>query len=254
MHSIIASIFTLAFASSAHASGFTWLSGVSHSTHIQEHILTFILVIVVLVVLGLIYRAKTANVKNLLIPDAGVTLRNIFEAYAEWILGLGRSILGDHKAKVHFNFYATIFILIFVNNAIGLIPGFLPATENLNTTLAIGMFVFVYFNVYGIKEQGFINYFKHFMGPLALLAPLIFVIEIVSLAVRPISLGLRLRGNMSGDHIVLGIFSELVPLGIPVVFMGLGLFVSFVQAFVFTLLTIVYIGLATDSHAEEGHH
>ena len=86
------------------------------------------------------------------------------------------------------------------------------------------------------------------MGPVWNLAPLIFVIEIISHCVRPLSLALRLRGNMYGDHLVLSIFSDLVPLGVPVIFLFIGLFVCFVQAFVFSLLSMVYISLATEHH------
>ena len=133
-------------------------------------------------------------------------------------------------------------------------PGFLPPTENLNTTLALGVFAFVYYNIQGCKAQGTWNYIKHFAGPLWYMAVLIFPIEIISNLVRPLSLALRLRYNIFGDHVAMGIFSDLVPLFVPVIFLFLGLLVSVIQAYVFSTLTMVYISLATAHHDhDEGH-
>ena len=126
-------------------------------------------------------------------------------------------------------------------------------TPTFNTTFSLGVFVFIYYNFHGIRVQGLVGHLKHFAGPLWYMAPLIFVLEIISHAMRPVTLGLRLRGNMMGDHAVLAIFSELVPYIIPIPFYILGLFVCFMQAFVFTLLTIVYIGMAVETHDHEDH-
>lgn len=118
-----------------------------------------------------------------------------------------------------------------------------PATDNINTTLTLGLFIFIVYNYFGFREHG-IHYLKQFMGPLLLLAPLMVIIEVISHLVRPMSLGLRLQGNMMGDHTVLGIFLDLVPYGLPIVFYGLGLFVCFMQAFVFTMLSMIYVSMA----------
>jgi F-type H+-transporting ATPase subunit a len=134
---------------------------------------------------------------------------------------------------------------------VGVLPGVVPATENFNTTLALGIFSFLVYNFMGIKDAG-MGYLKHFFGPIIWLAPIMFVIELISHFVRPLSLGLRLSKVMLGDHTVVGIFMDLVPIGVPVPFFLLGLFVGFVQAFVFTLLSMVYIALAT-AHDEEHH-
>ncbi len=146
-----------------------------------------------------------------------------------------------------------IFLYIFISNFIGLIPGFLPPTDNINTTLALGVFIFIYYNYQGIRAQGLIGHLKHFMGPVWYLAFLMLPIELISHAVRPVSLALRLRGNMFGDHLVLSIFSGLVPYVVPIIFMVLGLFVCFIQSFVFSLLSMVYISLATAHHDHEEH-
>ena len=257
------------FQSNAFASeGFTWLSetakvtGIEEAFHHQEihhfeHILTFILICVLLIIGALVYRKQTANKELAVVPDKGITFRNITELYGNFILTQCRAVLGEKDAPKYFPFVATIFILIFLSNAIGLIPGFLPPTESINTTLALGVFSFLYFNIKGCKELGTLNYLKHFAGPLWYMAILIFPIEIISTCIRPISLALRLYGNMYGDHMVLGTFSTLAPVAVPVVFMLLGLLVSFIQAYVFIMLSMVYVSLATAHHdhgEEHAHH
>lgn len=237
----------------AHASGYTFLSNVTHALHIDEHVITFIIIAGLLMVAGLLYRSKLNEIPNAIIPDRGITFRNLVEALGEFIYGLCRSTMGEAEAKKYFTCIATLFTVIFFSNLIGLIPGFLPPTDNINTTLALGLFVFIYYNFQGIKEQGLVGHIKHFMGPVWYLAFLIFPIEIISHAVRPVSLALRLRGNMFGDHLVLSIFSGMLPYIVPIAFLLLGLFVCFIQAFVFSLLTMVYISLATAHHDHDDH-
>ena len=237
----------------ANASGFTFLKQVEHSLHVPEHVLTLILVAVLFVVGGIFYRSKISNAKNTIVPDNGISFRNIVEAVAQFIYNLARNIMGEEEAKRYYTVILLLFSFVFINNVIGLIPGFLPPTDNFNTTLALGTFVFLYYNYQGIKAQGLVGHIKHFMGPVWYLAFLIFPIEIISHFVRPLSLGLRLKGNMEGDHLVLSIFSGLVPYIVPIPFYVIGLFVCFMQAFVFTLLTMVYISLATAHHDHDDH-
>lgn len=255
MNRLFVGLLTLLFSTAAFASGgFTWISTLSHNLHLHvpETILTFILIATVLIAIGLFYRYKTKSV-DIIVPDKGISYRNLVEAFGEFIYNLARSIMGEHQAKKFFPVICLLFIFIFLSNVIGLIPGFLPPTANINTTLALGMFVFIYYNIMGVKELGLVAHVKHFMGPVWYLAFLIFPIELISHSVRPISLALRLKGNMEGDHMVLAIFSDLVPYGIPIVFLVLGLFVCFIQAFVFTLLSMVYISLATAHHDHDEH-
>lgn len=229
--------------------GFNWLSMIpGFDLHHYGHVLMAGIIVILVLALSLIARIQlSAAVKREdegLIPDQKLTLKNFFEIIAEKIYGLAESVMGKHDAERFFPIVGALFIFIFVSNFVGLIPGLLPPTDNLNTTLALGFFVFLYFNFIGIKENG-LNYFKHFLGPVWYLAWLIGPIEIVSMMFRPISLALRLRGNIMGDHVVLGIFSDLVPVALPIVFYGLGVFVAFLQAFVFCLMTMVYISLST---------
>ena len=221
---------------------------------IAEHVLTFGLVGILLTVCGFVYRAKLKSASNTIIPDEGITFRNITEMYGSFIYAQCRAVIGEDEADEYFSFVSIIFLVILSCNLIGLIPGFLPPTEYLTTTLALGLFSFVYYNIKGCKKQGVVNYLKHFAGPLWYMAFIIFPIEIISNAIRPISLGLRLRFNIMGDHLVLSEFSKLVPIGLPVVFMMLGILVSFIQAYVFTVLSMVYISLAVSHHDHDEEH
>ncbi len=225
-------------------SHFTWLNllGIPH-----EYINVGLAVIAALLIITMSVTARlvigTGEVA--ILPAAKLSLKGIFEMLVEFIAGLLRLVLGQAiNVYPYIPIFGSIFIYIFVNNVIGLLPGMSSASQDINLGLAVGLFSFVLYNFMGFKESG-LAYFKHFLGPVALLAPLLLVIELVSNLLRPLTLGLRLSANMSGDHTVLGIFLDLVPIGVPVIFYGMGLFVCFMQAFVFTLLSIIYVMLAT---------
>lgn len=207
----------------------------------------------VLFALGL-KKLKTAD--NPLVPDDNLSARNFSELIAEFILRLGDSTMGKHNRK-HLPFVAIIFVYILFMNLMGLVPGFSGSTDGIPSgvffNLGIALIVYVMYNYWGIKEVGFIHYLKHLLGPVWWLAPLIFSIELVSHALRPLVLSIRLGGNMMADHLVLGIFTDLTKALIPVIFYFLGAFVCFMQAFIFTILTMVYIALATEHEHEEAH-
>ena len=225
--------------------GFNWLHW--FGIHAPSHVVMGLVVAISLVVLTFAASTQLARAMKMpdggLIPEPKLTFRNFFEIIAEKLYGLTESVIGHHDAKTYFPIIGTLFMFVFLSNLIGLIPGLLPPTDNLNTTAALGLFVFLYYNYAGLKVNG-MAYLKHFFGPVLWLAPLMLVIEIASHVFRPISLALRLRGNIMGDHIVLGVFSDLVPYALPMVFYGLGIFVAFIQAFVFCLMTMVYISLS----------
>ncbi len=227
--------------------GYNLLSHLPFFQDLPNHVGMTILVIGVLLVTSFVARSQLLRsmqgAGGGLVPDSKLTYKNFFEIVAESLFKLTESVIGHHDAPIYFPIIGTLFIFIFVSNLFGLIPVFQPATADLNTTLALGIFVFFYYNFVGFKAHG-MGYLKHFLGPVMWLAPLILVIELASHLFRPISLALRLRGNIMGDHIVLGVFSSLVPYFLPVVFYGLGVFVAFLQAFVFCLMTMVYISLS----------
>lgn len=155
-----------------------------------------------------------------------------------------------HKGRKYFPFVLTFAVFIFVSNLLGLIPGLLPPTANLNTTLALALIVFIATHVIGVKEHG-LKYFKHFTGPVWWLAPLMLPIEIIGHLARPVSLSLRLFGNIMGHEQIVGVLLILMPIAYPLLALStvLGVLVVFIQAFIFALLSMMYIGGAL----EEAH-
>jgi F-type H+-transporting ATPase subunit a len=209
-----------------------------------DHVLSALLVVIFLTFAG--YRIRTNLAKQgSVLPDEKLSLRNIFEILTiDFLLDLLGGIMGSReKARNYFPLLGSAFFFILFANILGLIPGFLPPTGNFNTPVACALVIFVMYNFYGFKEHG-IGYLKHFAGPVVFLAPLMIIIEIISHLVRPASLSLRLFWNMTGDHLVLGIFTDLTHFVIPAIFIALGLFVSFLQAFIFTVLSAIYISLS----------
>lgn len=206
------------------------------------HVATFGMAALGSIFLGLAARAQLGSGEIAIAPTSKFSLRGLFEMLTEFIQGLSDMVIGEH-GRGFVPLFASIFFFVLLNNLVGVIPGMTPATENLNTTVGMGAIIFIYYNIMGLKENG-VAYLKHFMGPILWLAPLMVVIELISHLVRPISLGLRLANVMKGDHTVLGIFLDLVPVILPIPFYILGIFVCFVQAFVFTLLSMVYVSMA----------
>lgn len=166
-------------------------------------------------------------------------MQNFMEVVIGGIENMIVETMGEH-GRPFFPLVATLAIFILVSNLVGLIPGFFPPTANINTTAACAIVVFVMTHVVGVKEHG-VKYIKHFMGPIIWLAPMIFFIEVIGHLSRVISLTLRLFGNMNGHELVLMIFFGLAPFLVPLPMMLMGVLVSFIQAFVFMLLAMIYI-------------
>lgn len=235
-----------------HPVTWTGLIGIPHGD--WEYFAIGMLIMGVILLLGLRARSELAK-DSAIVPDEGLSARNVFELLVESIGGLADSVVG-HGAAQYVPLLSTFFIFILFCNFMGLLPGFTPPTSDFDITLALGVVSFFAFNYYGFKAQG-VGYLKHFMGPILWLAPLMVVLELIGAFVRPVSLGLRLFGNLFGDHLVLEIFTGLTKVVIPVVFYMLGTLVAVIQAFVFTLLSMIYIALAVahhdDEHAEHAH-
>ncbi|MCC7404313.1 MAG: F0F1 ATP synthase subunit A, partial [Bdellovibrionales bacterium] len=196
-----------------------------------------------LIGLSVLGRLALGSGEKAVAPAGSISLKGLFEVIHEFVVGLSEQVIG-HDGRKFAPMFAAIFFFVLVNNLLGLLPGMTPATDNLNTTIAIGIFSFLAYNYYGFKEHG-ISYLKQFLGPVLLMAPLMVVIELISHVVRPFSLGLRLYGNMVGDHTVLSIFLDLAGyFFVPVIFYFLGMFVCFMQAFVFMMLTMIYVSMA----------
>ncbi|MBT3445692.1 F0F1 ATP synthase subunit A [bacterium] len=210
-----------------------------------DHIVGSGIVILILILVSLKIKNQCSKTDSL-VPSKKFSLTNLFEFLTlDFLLNLLTGIFGtEEKAKKYLPLLGGSFLFIFISNLLGIFPGFYPATQNLNSTLACSLVIFVAYNYLGFKEHG-VGYLKHFMGPVIYLAPLMIFIEVVSHLVRPASLSLRLFWNMFGDHLVLQIFSNLTPYIVPAIFIGLGVFVSFLQAFIFTILSSIYISLST---------
>jgi len=153
-------------------------------------------------------------------------------------------IIGHHYERFQ-AFVTCVFVFIVLNNLLGLVPGIVTPTSNPVVPLGVAVCTFLYYNFYGFKEQGFVGYMKHFAGPIWWIAPLLFPIEIVSNLARVMSLTIRLYANMFASDLVTLVFFSLVPVGVPVIFLGLHAGVSLIQAYVFMLLSMIYLGIAT---------
>ena len=193
--------------------------------------------------------SRLAAHKLQLIPNG---LQNLYEVVISGILGVAKDVIGEQYAKKYFPLAGTIAIFVFFCNMIGIIPGFEAPTANWNFTLVLALVVFIYYHAEGIKAQGFFSYFAHFMGPMKILAPLMFPIEIISHLSRIISLTFRLFGNIKGDDMFLLVMLMLVPWAVPIAPFFVLFFMGILQAFVFMILTYVYLAGAIIVE-EEGH-
>lgn len=235
-----------------------------------NHLLMTGVVVVLLVVVGLVARRKYGGSRQeAVIPEPGLSTRNIVEAIFDYTLNTMSQIMSRETAKRYFSLIATLAIFILFSNLLGLVPGFSPPTQNLNTTAAMSVSVFVVYHLIGLAHHGF-TYLKEFISPAAIkdlvgedasgmvflagalgwtvLSALFLVIEMVSHSFRPVSLAVRLTGNMGGDHKVLSQMADLVPAVVPIPFFFIGLIVCLVQALVFALLSIAYIALAVEEN------
>ncbi len=178
--------------------------------------------------------------------------QNVVEVLIEFFLDLAETSIG-HMGRFFFPLIATLGLYIFVCNFMGLIPGFEAATSNINTTAALAIPVFFATHIWGLKEHKF-GYIKHFVGPIRSLPALplmilMFIIEVIGHVARPLTLSVRLFGNMVAKHKILVILGILAPAVVPSIILGLGVLVSVIQAYVFVLLTTLYLAGAV----EEAH-
>lgn len=182
--------------------------------------------------------ARIATSKMQLVPNG---IQNIYEALLRGIVDFSRDIVGEEVARKYFPLAATIGFMVLFANLIGIIPGFESPSSSLSFTLVLALVVFFYYHFEGIKSQGVVNYFKHFAGPVWWLAPLMLPVEIISHFSRIISLSFRLFGNIKGDDMFLLIMLMLAPWVVPVIPFAILTFMAFLQAFVFMILTYVYL-------------
>lgn len=207
-----------------------------------------------LVVLGssLTKRLRAPHgVESAIVPDRKMSTFGIVDFFVESFVKFHDSVLGKDN-RHHVPFTGTIFFFLLLSNLLGLVPGIPAITTTVWINVGMALVVFVYFNAWGVKANGLWGYIKHFAGPMLVLAPFLFPLEIFSTCLRVLTLNLRLFWNITADHMVVEIFTNMLGPVLPSVLYVLGTFVSFMQAFIFTTLTMVYILLATQ-HEEEHH-
>lgn len=198
-----------------------------------------------LVMIILLVCAKLAVSGIKMIPAGG---QNFFEVLVGGYEDFMVDVMGE-EGRPYFPLIFTLFIYILLMNWLGMIPGMFSPTANINTPLSMALVVFIMTHIVGVKEHGF-KYIKHFMGPVAALAPLMVPIEIIGHCARVLSLTFRLFGNILGEDLVVAILFFLAGMYLaPLPMMFLGIFTCFVQAFIFSLLTMLYISAAI----EEAH-
>lgn len=185
-------------------------------------------------------------------------VQSVMEVVIEAFCGLLDQMIGK-QGRQFLPLIGTAGLFILTSNLLGNIPGFQPPTANWNTTVALAVTVFIAYNYFGIRKHGLLNYLRHFCGPVMWLAPLMFPIEFIGHLARPISLSIRLFGNIFGEESVIVILLSLIWLVMPyfiwlAIMLPLSLFTAAVQTFVFIMLTMVYIaGAVEDGHGEEHH-
>ncbi len=212
---------------------FTFFGLISHDhafIYMTHMLLTAAIVLV-------IAKLATSNMK--VVPTG---TQNLLEAYLGGVLAMGTDVMGKEEARRYLPLVATIGLFVAIANLIGIVPGFEAPSAFLDFTLALALVVFVYYNFEGIRRHGVIKYFAHFLGPVWWLAWLMFPIEIVSHISRIISLSFRLFGNVKGDDMFLMVILMLAPWLLPMIPFALLSFMALLQAFIFMMLTYVYLG------------
>ena len=204
------------------------------------------LVMVIIVALLLIVLLGLASRKLTVVPSSR---QGLLEVILQTFEGILTDVIGE-SGKKYLPMIATIGLFIFTSNMIGLVPGFMSPTSNLNVTAGCALTVFVYYHWQGIRAQGPLRYLKHFTGPIPALAPLLLPIEIISHFSRPVSLSLRLFGNIFAEELLIVIIASIVPFVLPLPFMAVAIFTAVIQSFVFVLLACIYIAGAV-AHEEE---
>jgi len=212
---------------------------------LPAHLVMIILVCLALTIFALVIR------RRLSVEDPG-SAQQALEVIFDGILGFMNDIIGP-EARRFFPLIGALFMYILTSNLLGLVPGFMSPTSNINVTAGCAVIVFLYYNYQGIKAHGFLKYMAHFAGPSLLIAPLLFVIEVISHFARPFSLSVRLFGNIYAEELIIETLNQIFPFLTALPVMALGVFASTIQAFIFIVLTMVYIGGAVEHAHEEDH-
>ena len=226
-----------------HESGLvTWLNDVLPGPIIPAHVVMETVVLLAIIVIFSILRTRLS-------VEAPGKIQQAFELFVEFLKEQLEANIG-HDGHKYLNIIGTFAIFIIFANLLGLIPGFISPTSNVNVPAGCAIVVFLYYQYQGMKKQGVFKYLKHFMGPVPLLAPLMIPIEVIGHIARPATLTIRLFANIMAEELVITIFFGIVPLLVPLPFMAFAIFGGLLQAFIFCTLTMVYLGgaVATEEH------
>jgi F-type H+-transporting ATPase subunit a len=231
--------------------------GLEHWIHVPWVIQASLVAGLLLLFGGVLVGRRVAGPRGGVMPDEGVSVRNVLEVLVEWLAGMAKDRMGPDWRR-YFPLVGTMFFFILISNLMGLVPGLAGATSDANTTWAWAVMSWVFYTAIGIAAHGW-KYLIKFMGPsffemhlfgrhihVRALFWFFLILEIPLDLARMLTLAVRLLANMFADHTVVAVWLALVPIGVPAIFMGLGLVVAFLQAFVFALLTMIYIGLALE--------
>jgi len=216
---------------------------VAHPSHPIGNALTMELTVMTLLLLFFVLARLSLNVEK---PGA---IQHTAESIHGFVSSQAEQVIG-HGYERFLPFVTTILMFVLICNCFGLFPGFETPTADPVVPLGIAILTFIYYNWNGVREQGPINYVKHFAGPIWWLVPLLFPIEIISHLARIMSLTVRLYANMLASDLLVLAFFSLIPFVVPVIFLGLHFAVSLIQAYIFMLLAMIYLSIAT-SHGEE---
>ena len=211
-----------------------------------EHLFPDYVVMSFIVAAALILFFGFSSRKLSLIPSK---LQSILELIIQSFENLLVEIVGEEGRK-YMPMVATVGLFILFCNLLGLVPGLMSPTSKLNVTVGCALTVFVYYHWQGIRSQGLLKYLKHFAGPIPLLAPLMIPIELISHFSRPVSLSVRLFGNIFAEELLIIVIASIIPFLLPLPFMAIAIFTATIQAFVFVLLSCIYIAGAV-AHEEE---
>lgn len=214
-----------------------WHSVAPWPWDVPDHVIMALLVLVISCILFPLVKSRISR-------DNPSTLQQFCELVVGGLKSMLHDIIG-HGAEKHLYIIGAFAVFIFISNIFGLFFFLQPPTSNVNTTFAMSIVAFLYYNWQGIKAQGLLHYLAHFGGPVWWLAPLMFLIEMIGNFARILSLAMRLFGNIFGEHAAAGVFFGMFPLFLPWPMMGLGIFGAFLQTFVFIMLNMVYISGAT---------
>lgn len=236
LNKLLAGVVTPMLVAISHLQGLAWVNPQDPAHPIPNYVAMEIMVMLVIIAVAIILRSRLS------VENPGI-LQHAMEMIVEFTRDMNQEIIGHHSER-YIGMIATLGIFIVLCNLWGLVPTLSTPTAQITVTLGCAVAAFLYYNAHGFRHHGVFGYLKHLCGPLMAIAIIMFPIEVISNLGRMLSLSVRLQANMMVGDLLEKVFGGLVPIGVPVVFAALHIFVSFLQAYIFMLLPAVYISMA----------